>query len=469
MCFRRSQVRVVLLGAAAAGAFSLEGCLNATHVLGDAADASSAPPRAGSADSGLADAAAASDASTSGATVASLGDKTSLGWSIAIPPQEVARRLSQFLLQKPPSAALTAAIAASAPATNQDVGDLTDGLLLDESSLAGRQAFYRWWLDLDYFFPFDPGIQPERDPLFPLFTPDVRQALIDQTLAFIEEITWRPDGDLSTLLTEPAAFVTTATAPWFPGVEVPTGTTARRLDLDPAQYAGIVTQPPVVATADFADRTSPVYRGRLVLQRYLCQSTPDPPPGEPPLVPDPAGKITIRQTVEAYGSNPSCAPCHQFIDPPGFAFGHFDAVGAYHDTEGGLPIDTTGVLKGVVGAVTFSFDESTGLWISTPTPPSGAAGAISFSFDGPPSLASQLAALPEVRTCFAAEWLTFATGKDSPPDSYPLHYDVVGAANGGHSLAADADYVVKRATIQGRLNLRGTIRAVTETHAFLDP
>jgi len=66
-------------------------------------------------------------------------------------------------------------------------------------------------------------------------------------------------------------------------------------------------------------------------------------------------------------------------------------------------------------------------------------------------LASRLAALPEVRTCFAAQWLTFATGKYSPPDSYPLPYDVV-----------------KRATIQGRLNLRGTIRAVTETHAFLD-
>lgn len=91
------------------------------------------------------------------------------------------------------------------------------------------------------------------------------------------------------------------------------------------------------------------------------------------------------------------------------------------------------------------------------------------SFDGAPSLASQLAALPEVRTCFAAQWLTFATGKYSPPDSYPVPYDVGTAANGGHSLSADADYVVKRATIQGRLNLRGTIRAVTETHAFLDP
>jgi len=350
MCFKRSQVRFALIGAAAAGIFNLEGCWHETHVLGDAADASSAPPRTGGADGDMGGVAAASDASPTGATVASLGDKTSLGWPIAIPPQEVARRLSQFLLQKLPSAALTAAIGASAPATNQDVGDVTDGLLLDESSLAGRQAFYRWWLELDGFGSFFPPNDPPLDPVvFPLFTPDVRQALIDQTLAFIEEITWRPDGDLSTLLTEPAAFVTTATAPWFPGVVVPPGTTATRLALDPSQYAGIVTQPPVVATADFANRTSPVYRGRLVLQRYLCQSVPAPPPGEPHLVPDPTGKFTIRQTVEAYGSNPACAPCHQFLDPPGFAFGHFDAVGAYHDTEGGLPIDTTGVVKGCSG------------------------------------------------------------------------------------------------------------------------
>jgi hypothetical protein len=401
-----------------------------------------------------------------------LGDRTRLGWSIAIPPQEVARRLSQFLLQRPPSAALTAAIVAAAPATNQDVGELTDGLLLDESSLAGRRAFYSWWLELDFFAPFYPDSEPPRDPvLFPLFTPDVREALVDQTVAFIEDITWRPNGDLATLLTEPAAFVTTATAPWFLGVEVPAGNTATRMVLDPGRYAGIVTQPPVVAAGDFAARTSPIYRGGQVLDHYLCQSVPPPPVGEPHLVPDPAHGITIRQSVEAYGSSPGCALCHQFLDPPGFAFGHFDAVGAYHDTEGGLPVDTTGVLTSVVGTTGFSFDNSTGTWSAAPPTPGsgGAAGAISFSFDGPPSLASQLAALPEVKTCFADQWLTFAIGTYSAPDSYTLPYDVMAAADGGHSLAADADYVVQRATIQGRLNLRGTIRAVTETHAFLDP
>jgi hypothetical protein len=376
------------------------------------------------------------------ATVVSLGDKASLGWSIAIPPAEVARRLSQFLLQKPPSAALIAAIVASAPATNQDVGQLTDGLLLEESSLAGRQAFYRWWLSLDLFAVFYPGVvEPPRDPLrFPLFNPGVRQALIDQVLAFAEDITWRPQGDLATLLTEPAAFVTTATAPWFPGVTVPAGATATRVTLNQAQYAGLVTQPAAVATFDYAARTSPTDRGQEVLLRYLCQAVPPPPVGEPHLVVDSAGGLTIRQALEEHGANPSCSGCHHFIDPAGFAFGHFDAVGAYQDTEGGLPIDTAAVLTTVDGDAT-------------------------FPVDGAPSLASQLTALPEVRTCFAAEWLTFATERYS----YPFTYDIVAAANSGQTLTADAEYVVKRATIQGHLNLRGTIRAVTETHAFLDP
>jgi Protein of unknown function (DUF1588)/Protein of unknown function (DUF1592) len=461
----RFKFRFILLGATVAGVVALGGCFGENHVLGDEADAGSASLNPGSAaggggtvnlrseDAGTGGSAGAGaggttltpDASTGGVTVVSLGDQASGGWLIAISPEEVARRLSQFLLQEPPSAALTAAVVASAPATNEDVGELTDGLLLEDGSLAGRQAFYRWWLNLDDLADLS---QNPRDPLlFPAFTPDVRQALIDQTLAFTEDVTWRPQGDLSTLMTEPAAFVTTATAPWFPGVTVPAGTTATHVALDPSQYAGIFTQPAVVATDDDTDRAVPTRRGYDVINRYLCQAVPAPPPKIAPLDFQPGNGTTIRQALEDRTNNPACVPCHGITDPPGFAFGHFDAVGAYHDMEDGLAVDTTG-----------SFYD---LWDGPP-----------ISFSGAPDLASQLAALPEVRTCFAAQWVAFATGANSYIDG-DVNPDTssgsVIAPDTFETLAADADYVVERATIQGRLNLRGTIRAVTETHAFLDP
>jgi len=439
-----------------AGAMSLallSGCMNERHLIGEGpatgmgdggagggggsgsgdgatADTSSVAPDAGApapdASTDTPDLGPSPDAST--LDVIGLGDEPAAGWPLAISPQEVAQRLSQFILRQPPSAALTTAIVAAAPRTNQDVGQLAEGLLLQDGSVAGRAAFYRWWLSFDAFATVT------RDPtLFPLLTDDVRQAFLDQTLAFVEDITWRPDGDLATLLTEPTAYVSAATAPWFPGTAaLATGAEMTRVTLDAALYAGLVTQPPLVASGPYSTRPEPSRRGRDVLTRFLCKPIPPEPVDTAPM-PIPAG-LSIRQAVEQAEGQPSCSACHGLIDPVGFAFGHFDAVGAFQLTEGGLPIDTTGQLKASGGQ----------------------------DFTGAPDLARILADLPAVRTCFALKWLAFV--RDTPTDA-----DDVPVAADGTVAASDAAYVLKRATITGGLNLRATIRAVTETHTFLDP
>jgi len=369
------------------------------------------------------------DAST--VDVIGLGDEPAAGWPLAISAEEVALRLSQFILRQPPSAALTTAIVAAAPRTNQDVGQLTDGLLLQEGSVAGRAAFYRWWLRFEDFATV------ARDPaLFPLFTDEVRQAFIDQTLAFVEDVTWRADGDLATLLTEPAAYVSAATAPWFPGTAaVATGAEMTRVTLDAALYAGLLTQPPVLAGGPFAERPEPSRRGRDVRARFLCQTIPlEPVPTAPMAIP--AG-TTIREAVLRSAGAAQCAPCHAYTDPIGFAFGHFDAVGAFQLTEGGLAIDTTGQLQ-------------------------IANGQDPRSFTGAADLARIVADSPELESCFAWKWLAFARGKTANADE-------MYASSDDDVTAADAIYVVKRATVKGALNLRATIRAVTETHTFLDP
>jgi len=416
---------------------AVAGCIHETHVVGEGR-ADGSPEATGDASAGLGGATGhppALDAGSADVTpVVPLGGASTGGWPIAISPEEVARRLSQFVFRKPPSAALTAAIVATAPRTNEDVGALTDGLLLDETSLAGRQAFYRWWLSLDTF-----AVAPRDATLFPTFTEDVRAALIAQTLMFAEDVTWRPQGDLAALLTEPAAFVTDATAPWFLNVSVPPGASATRVMLDQTEYAGIVTQPAVVATVDHPERAAPSARGTRFLGRYLCQPVANIAAIIPPLPVVPG--MTIRQVMEQVASSCGYACHHTMIDPPGFAFGHFDAVGAFHEKEGDLPVDTSG------GLSTW--------WRQTNEV------TLSLPFTGIADLARQVAGLPEVATCFAQKWLVFSMGKDGEAPSEFLRP--------GAAQIADADYVVKRATIQGHLNLRGTIRAVTETHTFLDP
>jgi hypothetical protein len=451
----RPIARLIQTGAASLALLS--GCMNERHLIGEgppagtggadsggsAGSSGGAPPDAST---GSPDASApapdastdspelgpspdASDAST--ADVIGLGDEPPAGWPLTISPQEVAKRLSQFILRQPPSAALTTAIVAAAPRTNQDVGQLAEGLLLQEGSVAGRAAFYRWWLSFDSFATVT------RDPtLFPLLTDAVRQAFLDQTVAFIEDVTWRADGDLATLLTEPAAYVSAATASWYPGsAAVATGTEMTRVTLDPTFHAGLVTQPPLVASGPFPKRPEPSRRGRDVLTRFLCTPVPLEPPDSSLIATEIPAGMTIRQGVSAATGSGPCSACHSFIDPVGFAFGHFDAVGAFQLTEGGLTIDTAGELR--------------------------AAGGQGFS--GASDLARILADLPAVTTCFALKWLAFARGTPTNAD------DVSSSSTDDTVAASDAAYVVKRATVSGGLNLRATIRAVTETHTFLDP
>ena len=413
---------------------TVAGCIHESHRVGEnPVDAMVVPTS-----DALADSAAMPDGGSFDATpVVPLGGASTGGWPIAISPEEVARRLSQFLLRKPPSATLTAAVVAAAPRTNEEVGQLTDGLLLEDASLDGRQAFYRWWLRLDAF------ATATRDAtLFPAFTDEVRSALVVQALMFAEDITWRPQGDLATLLTEPAAFVTPATASWFPGITIPSATSATRVMLDPSQYAGIITQPAVVATLDYSTRAEPSGRGMQVWGRYLCQAIPPEPPGKL-IAAIPVGMTTRQWLEQSVDSVQSCGACHGLSDPAGFAFGHFDAVGAFRVTEGDLAVDTSGALP------------ANRLWPTDSMTPD-------LRFTGVVDLAKQLATLSEVARCFAEKWLAFATGKYADVPSDALHVtDGV--------LIADTGYVIKRATVQGRLHLRGIIRAVTETHTFLDP
>ena len=122
-----------------------------------------------------------------------------------------------------------------------------------------------------------------------------------------------------------------------------TGKEFRRVKL-PAHRGGILTQASILTLTSNSTRTAPVKRGKWVLDQVLNTPPPPPPPDVPNLPQDKELTGSLRQVMEQHRANPSCASCHQRMDPIGFAFENFDAIGAWREKDGKFPIDASGVL-----------------------------------------------------------------------------------------------------------------------------
>jgi hypothetical protein len=128
----------------------------------------------------------------------------------------------------------------------------------------------------------------------------------------------------------------------FAGVD---GEAFRRVDLDGEQRSGIVTHASILITSSYATRTSPVLRGKWVLDNLLGAPPPPPPDGTPPLAEAEIGTTaSMRRRIEQHRANPSCAACHDSMDPIGFGLENYDAAGAWRSKDGSSDIDSTGTL-----------------------------------------------------------------------------------------------------------------------------
>jgi hypothetical protein len=110
--------------------------------------------------------------------------------------------------------------------------------------------------------------------------------------------------------------------------------------------AGLLTQAGVLAARDHGDQTSPTRRGLFILTRLLCQDLPLMPPANLTIPPPPTGNLTARQRLEEHAQNAVCNACHRTMDPVGLSLEHFDAMGAYRETDHGMPIDDSGQIDG---------------------------------------------------------------------------------------------------------------------------
>jgi hypothetical protein len=183
---------------------------------------------------------------------------------------------------------------------------------------------------------------PDRDR-FPAFDDYLRASMRRETELFFERIV-REDRSVLEFLDAPWTMANERLAAHYgiPGVR---GPEFREVALTGRPRAGVLTHASVLTVSSYATRTSPVLRGKWILENLLDAAPPPPPPGVPPLKdPSPEAPTALRSQLEAHRTNPTCASCHRRMDPLGFGLEHFDAIGAWRDADGEAAIDASGQL-----------------------------------------------------------------------------------------------------------------------------
>ena len=164
-----------------------------------------------------------------------------------------------------------------------------------------------------------------------------------ETELFFESIV-REDRSILDFLDGKYAFLNERLARHYgiPGVR---GPEFRRVELTATRRGGVLTQGSVLTVSSYSTRTSPVLRGKWVLDNLLAAPPPEPPPGVPSLDETAVGTAdSLRQQLGRTAPNPTCAACHVRMDPLGFGLENFDAIGAWRTDDGKFPIDATGAL-----------------------------------------------------------------------------------------------------------------------------
>lgn len=218
-------------------------------------------------------------------------------------------------------------------------------MLADPKSDALVSNFTGQWLGVRALQTTEPVVN-----LFPDFDDNLRLGYQREIELFFGSIV-HEDRSILDLLTADYTFVNERLAKHY-GIPNVYGPQFRRVTL-PAELdmrRGLLGKGALLTVTSNAARTSPVARGKWFLQTFLGVSPPDPPPNVPVIKDKPvdatgnAKAPTMRQTMEAHHTNPTCASCHQIFEPIGLAMENYDAVGAWRTEDSGSPIDATGVL-----------------------------------------------------------------------------------------------------------------------------
>ncbi|MBI2806482.1 MAG: DUF1592 domain-containing protein [Planctomycetes bacterium] len=261
----------------------------------------------------------------------------------AIDDWELATRLSYFLWSSAPDDELRRLAAAGKMRDPKVLAEQARRMLKDDRLRALAIEFGTQWIHVRNF----DALKEKNEKLFPTFTPTLRQAIYEESIRFFQDL-FQSDRQVTNILDADYTFLNDTLAKHY-GIPGVTGPQWRQVHgVRKYGRGGILGLASVQAKQSGASRTSPVLRGNWVVETLLGEKLPR-PPANVPILPDEEGgtdKRTTRQAVEKHVSNPSCATCHVRIDPFGFAFENFDAIGRWRTKEvGGLPVDTKAKLR----------------------------------------------------------------------------------------------------------------------------
>jgi hypothetical protein len=218
-------------------------------------------------------------------------------------------------------------------------------MLQDWKARAFVNNFAGQWLQIRNMF--EVGIDPD---LFPRWDDSLKGAMKEETERFFEAV-MKENRPITELLDADFTFLNEKLARYY-GIDGVKGDQFQRVMLPKdSPRGGVLTQGSVLISTSTPTRTSPVIRGKWILEQILGTPPPPPPPDVPPLTEQTKTNqsASLRQRLEQHRSKVECAGCHSLMDPLGFALENFDATGAWRDKDGNFPIDASGKLRGADG------------------------------------------------------------------------------------------------------------------------
>lgn len=252
---------------------------------------------------------------------------------------QLATRLAYFIWSSMPDEALFEAAARGGLNEDAAIRKQVTRMLADPKSSALVDNFAAQWLNLRKLAAVAPD--PNR---FETFDDSLREAMWQETRRVLISIV-REDRSILDLLDADFTFVNERLADHY-GIDGIEGTQFERVQQDRSRRAGLLTHASILTLTSNPTRTSPVKRGKWILENILGTPPPEPPPAVPALekaqTANPDG--SLRQQLAAHRRDPACAACHEQMDPLGLAFENYDAIGRWRDTDGDHPVDASGTL-----------------------------------------------------------------------------------------------------------------------------
>jgi hypothetical protein len=253
---------------------------------------------------------------------------------------QIASRLSYFLWSSMPDDTLFALARKGTLHDPQVLEAQAFRMLRDPKAHAFTTGFADQWLQLGKLDKASPDTGRFKD-----FNDNLRAAMRAETETYFESIA-QNNGSVLDFLDSHYTYLNDVLAQHY-GIAGVNGSHMRRVELTDQRRGGLITQASVLTITSNPTRTSPVKRGKWVLEQILGTPPPPQPPGIPPLPADASGETaptTLREQLIAHLRNPTCASCHTRMDPIGFGLENFDAVGGWRSDDGSKPIDATGTM-----------------------------------------------------------------------------------------------------------------------------